>query len=768
MAYDPLSDDTQVIDRDEWNALVASVSGLCPACSGTGVDHKIPTLTPGLDNTCKVCDGEGFANEMPLASRLREPTTQRLLPYPQANLDLPPDQNELSTDHGGGRGVGQGGHAASVRAAKVAEVGWEEPADPVEYPFFLSDEEIAQSDREANWSPSLDQQQALQVLMDAIRKPGAYVVDGPAGSGKTTIFKALLRRLSPHWDVSAMALSWAAANRVTEVTGLRATSIHRKIYGAPVTERQCPCGEWAKDLMKPVPTPHVLDEDGKPIPIETPQEGSFELPRYVCPTCHTLYEDATRFPQRLDFELPQDGGEAHSKPYRLIMVDEVGMAPRRVRRDIQRALGDDKTRLIGFGDKNQNPAVEEETPEPVEEEPYLSLDHPVATLTSVHRQGAGSPVLGYATTLYTHPVVSDVAWPFPFRLPGIHIQSRVPLDVPARWAADLRQRGENHALIALANKTRALLNVTVRQFTGAAHYGALIPGDRLLARANTQPLEVFNGELFDLCDLTYLQSSLLDESGRMRRKRPSYEHDRILEGGVVPIQVTLARVGDPQHARFDALMACPRGAEGWPVLESHLILGGTNPQDAKQRTREVSRAWREEYVAGIEERKPEYEMHRQQAETKKVLGERFRRAGSVREQMNILKAIRRLDVLPALVEETEREATTGALSGAENRVAAFERFSTNHDIALDCESALDYCQRVYGAVDPAQVCTFDLGEAVTGHSMQGNQAQWVGVVFDGAFWGMWKNDRKAALQWAYTAATRSTEHLALFSIRREG
>jgi hypothetical protein len=201
-------------------------------------------------------------------------------------------------------------------------------------------------------------------------------------------------------------------------------------------------------------------------------------------------------------------------------------------------------------------------------------------------------------------------------------------------------------------------------------------------------------------------------------------------------------------------------------LETDLILSGMMPSDARQRTREFARAWKEEYAAGIEVRQGEFEMRRAQAESKRIAEARFLRAQDQRSMQVALRALRRLLVEEALVDEVERDAAAGRFTGAENREGVFAQFATPYDVAIECANVQDYCARVYGAVDPARVCTFDFGEALTCHAMQGSQAEHVGVVFDGPFWGAWKNDRVGALRWSYTALTRSAGHLALFSVRR--
>ncbi len=109
------------------------------------------------------------------------------------------------------------------------------------------------------------------------------------------------------------------------------------------------------------------------------------------------------------------------------------------------------------------------------------------------------------------------------------------------------------------------------------------------------------------------------------------------------------------------------------------------------------------------------------------------------------------------------------LDGADKEVleGVLEKFATPSDVALETEGVQAYCEARYGALNPDKVAVLDFGEALTCHAMQGSQAKNVGVVIDGGFWFAWRSDRRGALQWMYTAETRTTDALALFSIERQ-
>lgn len=632
----------------------------------------------------------------------------------------------------------------------------EEPAAPL----FLDAATIQRLDEEAGWRPSPDQEGALSTLLEALAQEGVYTFSGSAGSGKTTCCLALLRRLSASWDLLLLAPTWRAANRLAVVTGRETRSIHSAIYGKPTTERLCPCGAWSADLMEPTP-----------VEVEV-EEVRVKLPRYLCPSCATAHEDATRFPERLEFALREEGGggEATPKPYRLVLVDEAGMVGKRVGADLERALLGSGTRVLAVGDPCQLGPV---AGDGEDGGAWVDLTHPTAALTRVHRQAEGSPILQLAEPLKVFPPGNaPPEWPFPRRAPGVLIRSRVPLEEPAQWAARLRCEGRSVALIALSNKTRAALNALVREYTGAAAWSRqtgqpFLPGDRFLARVNSG--EVRNGELWVVASWERVpeESAMLGGRGRFPRKKPNYEHDRILEGGVGVFRVSLALVGS-EGRRVDGIAVAPLDGRGWPLLESGLIRGGEEPGRARDRMRRIAHAWASEYAHGIEEYQGEFERAQGEAQDRVIASARFRKAAEEKSKSGMLAELRRL-WRGGGPEARERSVV---IAGRVERGEAIDVeetlrvFQTPRDVALECPNVQTYCERVYGALDPERVIVLDEGEALTCHAMQGDQAEHVGIAFDGAFWGMWRNDRETGMKWGYTAETRCERELALFSIAK--
>ncbi len=624
---------------------------------------------------------------------------------------------------------------------------------------FLPAEEIARLDAEAGWVASEDQRTGLDTLVSVFSVPGVYVLTGAAGSGKTTLVKALLRRLSKAWDILLLAPTWRAANRLRQVTERPTMTIHRAVYGKPVEERQCAkCQEWSEDLTEPQDVEvEVTDPDAPPVKVK--------LPRYLCPSCKEAHVDATRFPERLTFVLKESGGGEEGEPplYRLVLIDEWSMVSQKVARDIVAAFPG--ARILCVGDANQLPPVEEEVqidgaaPGPI----IGDLLNPTVALHKVHRQAEGNPVLGLAHQLKVTPEMSKVEWPFPRSLRGVHIETKVPLDVPARWAASLRHQNEDLALIALSNKTRAQLNNLVRHYTGALafaqyHNATVIPGDRLLARGNGDG--VYNGEIWTVCSIAAVEpgTCMLNEQGRAYRRYPSYEHDRALEEGVAVLRVEIAMVGG-ESVRLNRYIVAPRDGLGRPMLESDLILAGVDPGKARARCNTILRTWKAEYNKAVDDHQKEFETRQANALDKRICVAKLVAANGNRSV--VARAFQMLG--KAGVDSNFIAAFRDRESFVESD---FEPIWNVYDVAAECSDAQMYCERVYGALRAKEACQFDFGECLTAHAMQGSAAKHVGVVFDSAFWGMWRNDRKAALQWAYTSLTRTTDHLALFGIAR--
>jgi hypothetical protein len=627
----------------------------------------------------------------------------------------------------------------------------------------------------------------MQALRDALQTPGIYQLRGAAGSGKTTLVRALLRRLAPRcWTVALLAPTWAAANRLTVVIGpavlsrvnvARATSLHRYIYGRPVEQRLCSaCNKWSASLFKPTVQECIeaVDDsgagaDGTAAPHAGGQTIAVKRAVYVCDECKHVFKNVSDLPERLTFSVTTT---STGLP-RLVVIDEASMLSKGTLADIEAAVLDGCTRVLLVGDPNQIPPVS--TPDNPQEP--IDFETPTAALDRVHRQAEGNPVLALAHANKSYPVATAPEWPFPR---AWHGDPRVSLPFGgvaeiARWHATRRSRGDLVVTVALSNAMRARVNCTARGIMGLADAARalrqpFVPGDRILLRSNCLPSNVYNGEMHVIAGIWPLSpgTALLDAALRCSvRTRGSatdarrVERDDFLSSVEIGVwQIQTWPLFAPPEERRNGYVVAPI-VNGQPMLESDFIANDTDPS-ARSRARTFTRAWVEEYRDALNSLEPEHAKLRNRMETvsRWLARLRTRPAPGV-----VVHAFRELAaVFPSTQQESVRQAAMTAYE--EHRYDDIEAVFWSQKMT-DCalaETTEDYAVLRYGALRPGRVWNVDYGECVTGHAMQGSQADHVAVVCDRSFWGLWLKDRVAGMKWMYTAMTRTTDQLALFRV----
>lgn len=182
-----------------------------------------------------------------------------------------------------------------------------------------------------------EQQLALKLCMDVNNRIAS--VTGPAGTGKTTILEnAYKAYVDAGYSVALAALAGKAARRITEVTGLPASTVHRLL--------------------------------------------EFSHPGEQDPVTGKYYYEST--PKRnMKRRLDQD----------VIFIDEYTMINHQLHRDIIDALKNGAL-LRCFGDINQLPPIEENKETAKLPTPFKDIltRFPSVYLKKLHRQGEGSDI----------------------------------------------------------------------------------------------------------------------------------------------------------------------------------------------------------------------------------------------------------------------------------------------------------------------------------------------------------------------------------------
>lgn len=161
-----------------------------------------------------------------------------------------------------------------------------------------------------------------------------------------------------------------------------------------------------------------------------------------------------------------------------IIVDEASMPPLNVVRDIEeRGIP-----TLWSGDPGQLP--------PVKGKKNGLFVRPSFTLTEIHRQAAGSPIIQYAYRVRKGE-------PLTTRHEGIN---HVPVSGrgPTYVASEMLKRGVDR-LIVRRNSQRVALNTAYRALTDRKGYVA--KGDEIICVANNRYLGIVNGEIFQVLEI---------------------------------------------------------------------------------------------------------------------------------------------------------------------------------------------------------------------------------------------------------------------------
>lgn len=310
------------------------------------------------------------------------------------------------------------------------------------------------------WSPQ--QKEALDLARSWIENPGkqqVFYLAGYAGTGKSTLARHLAA------DVNGRVLFGAYTGKAALVMrnmGCRnATTIHKMIY-LPRDKSRLRLQKMKKDLEYWERTRDEL-------------QAGVEIKNVTLVEALNKVRDLTYYVKREEQNLKRPSfslnSESEVKRASLVVIDEVSMVGAEMGQDL---LSFDVPVLV-LGDPAQLP--------PVKSGGFFTKRKPDFTLTEIHRQAQGSPVVELATQVRKgeRPALGEYG--------------------SSRWIgkgvlkiADLL--GYDQILVGL-NATRHDLNRQIREVLGRRSH---LPeeGDRLVCLRNNHDLGLLNGALWDV------------------------------------------------------------------------------------------------------------------------------------------------------------------------------------------------------------------------------------------------------------------------------
>ena len=287
---------------------------------------------------------------------------------------------------------------------------------------------------EADFKLTEGQDQAIQAAVRASHavkaEPAVCVWSGFAGSGKTTCVQQVAAAVG---EVVVVAPTGRAALRVTEATGLIASTIHRWLYVPEIDEES---GE-----MRFSRRDQVRGRDGKPLKIETPSS-------------------------------------------RLVIVDEASMLSASLFSDLYAVCKDLHLNLLLVGDAFQLPPITEPGASSfsVFSDEFARAHHAERIfLTEIHRQAAENPIIRASMLVREGQARA-----------GLDLLAQVRRPRLLDEAADVIDSGG--VVIVHRNITRQQLNNALRTTYGLGN-APLTRGEPLLVRRNTPSVNRYNGEI---------------------------------------------------------------------------------------------------------------------------------------------------------------------------------------------------------------------------------------------------------------------------------
>lgn len=299
-----------------------------------------------------------------------------------------------------------------------------------------------------------------QVCANAIKRwisdpesPQVFRVEGNAGTGKSTIVMQVMAGMK-NIRVLYAAFTGKAALVMQQKGCPSASTIHKLIYlpfgsksKADVEEKEFGFNETYASML--------ADYGGDRQSVD------------AHPTIRKLRKEISVLKTSANSPIFKLNPESDVASADIVVIDEVSMVDRSLGQDLL-SFG---TKVLVLGDPGQLP--------PVAGEGYFMRGEPDFTLTQIHRQAEGSPILMLATMARMGERL----------VPGVWGESSVVTELTPEMALSADQ------ILCGRNKTRPIVNARMRELKG--FQGPLpMPGEKLVCLRNNHEKGLLNGSLW--------------------------------------------------------------------------------------------------------------------------------------------------------------------------------------------------------------------------------------------------------------------------------
>lgn len=296
----------------------------------------------------------------------------------------------------------------------------------------------------SEWSP--DQDRALVAINRWMKSADqVFVLEGPAGTGKTTIAAEVAQSVGS--GVIGMAFTGKAASVLRERGFPNAATAHSQIY-KPADKSTKRLKDLENELAEAVAAGAAVD---------------------VVNNLHAMIAEERRQVNRPSFA---PNPESPIKHARLVVLDESSTIDDKLGSDLL-SFG---TKVLVLGDRFQLPPVRRG-------EGYFTAREPDATLTEIHRQARGNPIIELSRIIREERRRPD------FGTYGDKVR------IVRKGTIDPESVAEFDQFICGRNATRRKLNEWQRRRAGFTARFPMV-GDRLVCLRNNHDTGLLNGVIF--------------------------------------------------------------------------------------------------------------------------------------------------------------------------------------------------------------------------------------------------------------------------------
>lgn len=202
----------------------------------------------------------------------------------------------------------------------------------------------------------------------------------------------------------------------------------------------------------------------------------------------------------------------------LLIIDEASMLGSKLYKELMEWLPEGAP-ILFVGDREQLP--------PVRDTWGPDLLNPTGCLTQVHRQAAGNPIISLATAIRNG---EGRQWLREWDGSNDAVQLYDGSPKAIEWHLRRKIDEKDSTLITFTHDIRRWANAACREVMEYDKQGPVVPGDRILIKANSRKVGVMNGDILDVTKVEQMRKPIWYRVYSKQRLKPVMVNSVLIEG----------------------------------------------------------------------------------------------------------------------------------------------------------------------------------------------------------------------------------------------